>query len=488
MFAVDPVSGAVTVLVPLDRDQQQFYNFTVVATGVSNGTNLSASAIVVVTVLYQSPPLFSQNVTSVSIPETAPAGSYVATVNATSTGIGLNNSVVVFNITGGDPYSLFRVDQTGLVTTARSLVDQTGSYSLVSSPYVQSVREDAALGSVLLRFVAFDNDTGTAGQIASYTLIPGSCCSSGPFPFALNASSGALLLASHLDYGVQHLYSFEVTATDRGIVPLSTDVNATIVVLDVNNNPPIFTQPYYVSYVPEDLPPGQTILQVTTTDADGPANSIVVYSLLSGTDVFVINATSGVLLSNAVFDREVVDSYNITVQAFNPGADGVNLSSTVVVTVIIEDVNDNAPQFTSSSYSLTLRAPIASGTVLVQVNATDPDPRLNGTVRYGLTDPTNVFAIDLISGIVTLAANITVGSNYSILVLAYDLGSPPMSNSTFLNVRVPAPNLPVIRQSTGPELHHSARDIPSQSDFDGCHGLLPTGAGIRCREVSIRTA
>ena len=476
MFAVDPVSGAVTVLVPLDRDQQQFYNFTVVATGVSNGTNLSASAIVVVTVLYQSAPLLSQNVTSVSIPETAPAGSYVATVNATSTGIGLNNSVVAFNITGGDPYSLFRVDQTGLVTTARSLVDQTGSYSLVvrvsnlpavgalsslallsvnvtpvnmyapvfqSSPYVQSVREDAALGSVLLRFVAFDNDTGTAGQIASYTLIPGS--SSGPFPFALNASSGALLLASHLDYGVQHLYSFEVTATDRGIVPLSTDVNATIVVLDVTNNPPIFTQPYYVSYVPEDLPPGQTILQVTTTDADGPANSIVVYSLLSGTDMFVINATSGVLLSNAVFDREVVDSYNITVQAFNPGADGVNLSSTVVVTVIIEDVNDNAPQFTSSSYSLTLRAPIASGTVLIQVNATDPDPRLNGTVRYGLTDPTNVFAIDPISGIVTLAANITVGSNYSILVLAYDLGSPPMSNSTFLNVRV----LPPIYLSSG---------------------------------------
>ena len=52
-----------------------------------------------------------------------------------------------------------------------------------------------------------------------------------------------------------------------------------MVVLDINDNPPVFPVSVYYVTVYEDTPIGQTILTVATTDKDASSNAAVNYSL-----------------------------------------------------------------------------------------------------------------------------------------------------------------------------------------------------------------
>lgn len=87
-------------------------------------------------------------------------------------------------------------------------------------------------------------------------------------------------------------------------------------------------------------------LQVSATDADQGANSRVLYHIVDGNhdNAFVIEPPfSGLVKTNIVLDREIRDTYRLTVIATDEGASQLTGTSTLRINIV--DVNDNQPTF-----------------------------------------------------------------------------------------------------------------------------------------------
>ena len=467
LFEVEPNSGNVTALRSLDREQQELYELTVEALVEVNATILNTTAIVSITVLDQNdnPPIFTNNSQRVQIPETTPPDSVVASLQATDADT-QENAVIQYSIAAGNEDMLFTIDQNGSVFTHVSLLSRIGEYRLLvqaSNPpsvgslnstavlqitiepanrfhpqfdldqYNVTVREDTPTGTILLTFVAMDSDLGTAGEV-NYTITAGNNGT-----FGLDPMSGNLTITSPLDFETRMEYHFTVVATDMGIRSLSSEVDVYVQVTDFNDNPPVFTQTRYRGDILENGPTGQSILDVMVTDNDSATNSNVTFSIISEfNDTFVIT-DSGVIQTTKQLDRELVPGYNFVIQASNLGS-GVLLTATAAVEVTVLDQNDNAPQFSMPEYSRVVQAPVEVNTVIVQVRATDMDEGENGTVEFNVSDPSNTFTINATTGMVVVTMEITTEANFTITVIASDLGVSPMSNRTTLHVTVLPPH------------------------------------------------
>ncbi|XP_013068652.2 cadherin-23-like [Biomphalaria glabrata] len=146
------------------------------------------------------------------------------------------------------------------------------------------------------------------------------------------------------------------------------------------------------------------------------------------------NIQADVLYTSKLLDREAQDNYNVF---FFSGA----LQSSVFfkMTVIIEDVNDNAPKFSNDVYYLLLKENATIGQVLLQINATDADLKQNAELKYSLLSGREFLSIDEKMGQIKLT-NIPVdkeinGTGYTILVT--DSGLPPLQSTAILKVYIP---------------------------------------------------
>ena len=96
--------------------------------------------------------------------------------------------------------------------------------------------------------------------------------------------------------------------------------------------------------VEENTEPGTVVSQVRATDADYGNNSIITYSLLPSEypEKFSIGASSGNITVIGNLDRENTSQITLRINA----TDGT-FTVTSELFVIITDVNDNKPVFTS---------------------------------------------------------------------------------------------------------------------------------------------
>ena len=94
------------------------------------------------------------------------------------------------------------------------------------------------------------------------------------------------------------------------------------------------------------------MVKFNATDKDGNSLAFLITAGNTG-DTFSIDKNTGVLTTNKSLDRETIPRYNLTVtvtDAANGGGDGQ--SSSKNLSVIVTDVNDNAPRFHPDSYSV----------------------------------------------------------------------------------------------------------------------------------------
>ena len=96
--------------------------------------------------------------------------------------------------------------------------------------------------------------------------------------------------------------------------------------------------------VEENTPPGTVVFQVRATDADYGNNSIITYSLLPSeySEKFSIGASSGNITVIGNLDRENRSEITLRINATDR-----MFTVTSELFVIITDVNDNKPVFTS---------------------------------------------------------------------------------------------------------------------------------------------
>ena len=188
-------------------------------------------------------------------------------------------------------------------------------------------------------------------------------------------------------------------ARDGGKPSKSSLVDVKITISDVNDNKPLFNKSPYLARIDEDAIIGTSVVTVFAKDDDIGMNGEVTYDIKTGNEqgTFKLNETSGLITLNQILDHETKASYHLVVTAADHGKPP--LMSSVDVTVMVNDVNDNPPSFPKSLYNCTVAENLATGVAVCYVTANDPDAGLNGQLYYTIIagDAKNAFQINSVS-------------------------------------------------------------------------------------------
>ncbi|XP_077449209.1 cadherin-15 [Stigmatopora argus] len=223
--------------------------------------------------------------------------------------------------------------------------------------------------------------------------------------FEIDDKTGVIRSKRPLDREKYNTFTLKAFALSPSGERLENPTTIEIVVLDQNDNRPAFTQKQFTGAVAEFSIPGTSVMSVSAVDADDPMteNAFLSYSIIGQESIpanavtktmFGINNETGTIYTRDVgFDREVVKSFRLMLKVADMG--GMGLTSEGVAIIHISDINNHAPQFNPTMYSMTAvenRINYEIG----RVNVTDSDDR--GTGNWEATylisnDPYRKFAV-----------------------------------------------------------------------------------------------
>ncbi|NXW79622.1 PCDBD protein, partial [Hirundo rustica] len=263
-----------------------------------------------------------------------------------------------------------------------------------------------------------------------------------------------LVLEKALDREEQAEMSFSVIAEDGGSPPRRGTIQVHVIILDANDNAPVFTKERYVGKVLENMPEGSVVLTVLATDQDAGVNGDISYQLSQAVgqsdSAFVIDPKTGEIKLTKPLDYEVAATHETSVRA----RDGGGLSAICKVLVEVVDVNDNAPELVVSSFSSPLPENTVPGTVVALFSVRDRDSGANGKISCALEDQLlfslrpaykNYYELVTVS-----ALDREETAQYVLSVTAADAGSPPLTTTQTFTVDVSDvnDNAPVFNQTS----------------------------------------
>ncbi|KAM6150349.1 cadherin-related family member 2 [Erethizon dorsatum] len=293
-----------------------------------------------------------------------------------------NQSVMLVQVVATD--SVSRNSSVAMVTIhLRDINDHRPTFP--QRLYVLSVPEHSATGSVVTSSIhAEDPDTGEWGHI-TYSLLSGN----GVELFEVDPDSGTVTVrdGTLLDRERQAVYYLTLQATDGG--GLSDTTMLQIHLLDMNDNPPVVTGSYNI-FVSEEEGSVSVIIQAYDDDEPGTNNSRLFFSVLPGpySQNFSVDPDTGLLRNVGPLDREAIDlalggRIVLTVRVADYGVP--RLSTEVNVTITVEDINDNLPVFTQSSYQFFVKER-DPGVMVGIVEAWDADQtEANNRISFSLS-------------------------------------------------------------------------------------------------------
>ncbi|XP_062485288.1 protocadherin gamma-A2-like [Pezoporus occidentalis] len=265
------------------------------------------------------------------------------------------------------------------------------------------------------------------------------------FSLAVQAGPGGdqrpeLVLAKALDREEAAFHELVLRASDGGEPARTGTARIRVVVVDANDNAPVFSQAEYTVRVPEDVPVGSVLVAVTASDADEGLNGNVKYSLkkitAKASKIFELDAETGALTLVRPLDFEEGNSYELQVQAH----DGGGLFDTAKVEITVTDVNDNAPEISVRSALTEISEDAQAGTVVALLHVQDRDSGANGQVRCSIVEN---LPFRLEKTFKDYYRVVTAGeldrekvSEYNVTVRAVDGGSPALQSSAVLALRV----------------------------------------------------
>uniref|UniRef100_A0A2K5YEG9 Protocadherin beta 5 n=1 Tax=Mandrillus leucophaeus TaxID=9568 RepID=A0A2K5YEG9_MANLE len=325
-------------------------------------------------------------------------------------------------------------------TTVRIVVldNNDNPPEFLQSLYEVQVPENSPLNSLVVAVSARDLDAGAYGSVA-YALFQGDEVTQ---PFAIDEKTGEIRLKRALDFEATPYYNVEIVATDGG--GLSGKCTVAIEVVDVNDNAPELTMSTLSSPTPENAP--ETIVAVfSVSDPDSGDNGRMICSIQNDLP-FLLKPTLKnfyTLVTQRTLDRESQAEYNITITVTDLGTP--RLKTEHNITVLVSDVNDNAPAFTQTSYTLFVRENNSPALHIGSVSATDRDSGTNALVTYSLLPPQDPH-LPLVS---LVSINADNGHLFALRSLDYealqafefrvgatDRGSPELSSEALVRVLV----------------------------------------------------
>ncbi|CAL8354938.1 unnamed protein product [Merluccius merluccius] len=301
------------------------------------------------------------------------------------------------------------------------------------------ISESANLGARFVLDSAEDPDVGING-LQNYVLT-----ANDHFDLKQHANSEGskyveMVLRKSLDREVDPRLSLKLIAVDGGQPQRSGTVNINIIVLDANDNAPVFNQSVYTAAVMENAPKGTYAITVNATDADSGSHGHITYSLSNMksnvANLLTIDQNSGVLSVSGPLDFERDKKYELRIDAKDQG--GLSDSSKVIIEVV--DVNDNAPTISIMSFTSSVSEDSPPGTTIAMLNIKDLDSGKNGQVKCFIS-PDLPFKIKSASSnfyrlVTDNALDREIVPEYNITVTATDGGSPPFSVNKTITLKI----------------------------------------------------
>ncbi|XP_050835023.1 cadherin-8 [Serinus canaria] len=489
IFVINDKTGDIHAMKRLDREEKAEYTLT--AQAVDRDTNQPleppSEFIIKVQDINDNAPEFVEGPYHATVPEMSVVGTFVTKVTATDADDPVygNSAKLVYSILEGQPY--FSIEpHTAIIKTALPNMDREAKeeYFVViqakdmgghmgglsgtttvtitlsdvndnppkfaQSLYHFSVMEDVALGEPIGRVKANDLDIGENAK-SSYDIIEGDGMDVFEITTDAQTQDGVIRVRKPLDFESKKSYTLKVEAANIHIDPrfLSggpfKDTATVKIVVEDADEPPVFSSPTYLLEVHENAALNSVLGQVTAHDPD-VSSSPIRFSIDRHTDLerqFNINAEDGKITLATPLDRETSTWHNITIVATETR--NHSQVSRVPVAIKVLDVNDNAPEF-ASEHEAFLCENGKPGQVIQIVSAVDKDDPKNG----------HYFLYSLLPEMVN-NPNFTIKKNedntlsilakhsgfsrqkqevYLLPIVISDSGTPPMSSTGTLTIRV----------------------------------------------------
>ncbi|XP_053399722.1 protocadherin-11 X-linked-like [Mercenaria mercenaria] len=241
-------------------------------------------------------------------------------------------------------------------------------------------------------------------------------------------------------------------------------VNILIIVEDINDNAPTFSESSFNLPLSESVLTGSTITVEGARDKDtSDKYSLQTYDLqptIPGENLpFQFNFSKKLdgsstinLIVKEKLNREEKDSYQFYIVAKDGGSPPKE--GNLLVNVSVTDINDNNPVFEKSSYDITVNEDVNVNDVILTLKVSDDDLGMNGEVRFRLSSfqPKNnlkYFSIDETLGHLKIKEklNANAGDTFRLIVEATDLGNPSLTTQAFVHVSV------LDTSNSAPEIH-----------------------------------
>ncbi|XP_062941472.1 protocadherin Fat 2 [Cynocephalus volans] len=223
--------------------------------------------------------------------------------------------------------------------------------------------------------------------------------------FTTDFKTGVLTVTAPLDYESQTKHVFTIRATDTALGSFS-EATVEVLVEDINDNPPTFSQLVYTTSVSEGLPAQTPVIQLLASDQDSGKNRDVSYQIVEdGSDIskfFQINGSTGEMSTARELDYEAQQHFHVKVRAMDRG--DPPLTGETLVVVNVSDINDNPPEFRQPQYEANVSELATCGHLVLKVQALDPDSRDTSRLEYLILsgNQDRHFSINRSSGIISM--------------------------------------------------------------------------------------
>ncbi|XP_069130301.1 protocadherin Fat 1-like isoform X4 [Argopecten irradians] len=465
LFNIDQHTAWITLLSSVDREVNSSYNLSVTVEDTEGSVTRTSVTLVLIDVkdYNDNPPVFQSRHYHTAVNELAEPGTVLRSLHVSDADSELNTRISYF-IIDGDPHGRFQVYHTGEVCVSRPLdrekvstynlqiaatdgglssvttvtieiIDDNDNSPVCGQPYHEVVlSEDVLRSDIITRVHATDaDDASTSNAKVRYLLQR----EEDREKFTVDETTGILTIRDSLDREEVSKYDVVVSAVDGG--QRSCDTQVFIQLSDVNDNRPEFVDAPSDFLLSESAEVNTLLIRVRAQDADLGINRQVKYRLTDDANgTFAVDSETGILMLKKRVDREMIPSYRLVLEGSDQGTP--SLSSETVLRVLLQDENDNPPEFVRNSYSETLEENVKPGTWLTQVEATSKDIGQNAVMTYSIVagNRQEKFSLNPDTGSLYVLGELDyeITHQYILTIVARDRGVVPLSSTAYVTINV----------------------------------------------------
>uniref|UniRef100_A0A3B1ITY1 Cadherin domain-containing protein n=1 Tax=Astyanax mexicanus TaxID=7994 RepID=A0A3B1ITY1_ASTMX len=381
IFAINSITGEITVKGPLDREDTAAFELHAQAQDKGSSPRASHCKVLIeVLDVNDSPPVISVTSLTSTVREDATTGTAVGLITIADNDIGKNGEVSA-KVKGTGPFALqasyknyyslvvngpldredmpqysvtILATDKGTPPLSSSIVlavdiadvnDNAPRFSDIVTVFY--VKENSPSGNIIATVTAQDPDVNENAQIVYSLINRKNMDSSWMSMVDINPVSGDIYSKQSFNYEEVKSFQFKVQATDSGAPPLSSNVTVNVFIVDENDNRPVILPPYSeagslnTENIPYSAEAGYFVGKVRAIDADSGYNALLSYHITEpkGNNLFRIGSSSGEIRTKRRMSDNDLKTHPLVITVCDHGEP--SLSATVSVDVVVAESMDS---------------------------------------------------------------------------------------------------------------------------------------------------